>query len=132
MSSNNEFLFFTVFPELIVYDIRSSTRVKIETIYFTDCTATWSDESQKTYQIILLAVLYISPFLLMSVAYHQIVRVLWTNDMPVNSESKIISCSKWFFLLFLISMHDIFFKLLSLEQDVRAYKVVNQNCTTGI
>ncbi|GAB6029866.1 hypothetical protein CHUAL_005574 [Chamberlinius hualienensis] len=78
-----------VLPDLVVLDTRPSERLRVETIYLTECYATWSAASQKTYQIILLLLLYIAPFLLMSIAYNQIFKVLWRNSMPSNSNSKV-------------------------------------------
>jgi len=77
-----------VIPELIVLDMIPPTHIRIQTVYFTDCSPTWSGSSQKTYQFVLLVLLYIAPFILMSVMYCQIVRVLWRDDIPGVHETR--------------------------------------------
>ncbi|RLU20260.1 hypothetical protein DMN91_006867 [Ooceraea biroi] len=68
-------------PELLVlHTVPSNSRV--QTILFTQCVWSWSQESQTTFTIIKLIFLYTGPLLFMSVAYWQIVRVLWRSDIP--------------------------------------------------
>lgn len=86
-----------VLPELWVLQTKPSYRLqaklRMQTLFLTECTHTWDDNQQKIYQIILLVLMYVFPFILMSVAYYQIVRVLWTSDFPGARESQYISTS---------------------------------------
>ncbi|XP_011639561.1 orexin receptor type 2-like [Pogonomyrmex barbatus] len=73
-------------PELLVlHTVPSNSRV--QTILFTQCIWSWSQESQTTFTIVKLIFLYTMPLLLMSVAYWQIVRVLWRSDIPGHNLS---------------------------------------------
>ncbi|XP_036147763.1 orexin receptor type 2 isoform X3 [Monomorium pharaonis] len=73
-------------PELLVlHTVPSNSRV--QTVLFTQCVCLWSQESQTTFTIIKLIFLYTMPLLLMSVAYWQIVRVLWKSDIPGHNLS---------------------------------------------
>ncbi|XP_011343395.1 orexin receptor type 2 isoform X1 [Ooceraea biroi] len=73
-------------PELLVlHTVPSNSRV--QTILFTQCVWSWSQESQTTFTIIKLIFLYTGPLLFMSVAYWQIVRVLWRSDIPGHNLS---------------------------------------------
>ncbi|XP_032665474.1 orexin receptor type 2-like isoform X1 [Odontomachus brunneus] len=73
-------------PELLVlHTVPSNSRV--ETILFTQCVWSWSQESQTTFTIVKLILLYTGPLLFMSVAYWQIVRVLWRSDIPGHNLS---------------------------------------------
>ncbi|KAL6259922.1 hypothetical protein P5V15_009832 [Pogonomyrmex californicus] len=80
------FFFFPDIPELLVlHTVPSNSRV--QTILFTQCIWSWSQESQTTFTIVKLIFLYTIPLLLMSVAYWQIVRVLWRSDIPGHNLS---------------------------------------------
>ncbi|EFN76143.1 orexin receptor type 2 [Harpegnathos saltator] len=73
-------------PELLVlHTVPSNSRV--QTVLFTQCVWSWSQESQTTFTIVKLILLYIGPLLFMSVAYWQIVRVLWRSDIPGHNLS---------------------------------------------
>lgn len=73
-------------PELLVLETVQKTRR--DTIYLIQCSAVWSQESETTYQIAKTIVLYVLPLWLMSVAYCQIVRVLWKSDnIPGHTET---------------------------------------------
>lgn len=76
-------------PELLVLEaINKTKRMHIGYIYLTQCEALWSQESETAYQIAKTIVLYMLPLLLMSVTYHQIVRVLWKSDnIPGHTET---------------------------------------------
>ncbi|PRD37052.1 UNVERIFIED_CONTAM: Orexin receptor type 2 [Trichonephila clavipes] len=74
-----------VLPEAIVLDTRKHP-IPLDTIYLTDCTYTWSENSTRIYQLFLLLFLYVTPFLLMAVAYYQIAKVLWNKNIPGSSE----------------------------------------------
>ncbi|GAB1859168.1 Orexin receptor type 2-like [Camponotus japonicus] len=73
-------------PELLVLHIVPSSS-RVQTILFTQCVWSWSQESQTTFTIVKLIFLYTVPLLFMSVAYWQIVRVLWKNDIPGHNLS---------------------------------------------
>ncbi|KAL4089979.1 hypothetical protein QTP88_024906 [Uroleucon formosanum] len=81
------FTFFSDVPELLVLEAIEKTK-RFSSIYLTQCEAIWSQESETTYQIAKTIVLYILPLLFMSVAYYQIVRVLWKSDnIPGHTET---------------------------------------------
>ncbi|XP_071568492.1 orexin receptor type 2-like [Temnothorax nylanderi] len=73
-------------PELLVlHTVPSHSRV--QTVLFTQCVWSWSRESQTTFTVVKLIFLYTMPLLFMSVAYWQIVRVLWRSDIPGHNLS---------------------------------------------
>lgn len=79
--------FYTDIPELLVLEAIEKTK-RVSSIYLTQCEALWSQESETIYQIAKTIILYILPLLLMSVAYYQIVRVLWKSDnIPGHTET---------------------------------------------
>lgn len=69
-------------PELIVLETKSSDQVNenVETIIFTTCAPNWSKELDIVYIIIRSLILYAVPLMFMSVAYYQIVKVLWSTE----------------------------------------------------
>ena len=70
----------TDIPELIILDTRSSRpEIRIETIYFTQCVATWDAHTDLINQSVKFALLYALPLLFVSATYYQIVRVLWRS-----------------------------------------------------
>ncbi|XP_050464524.1 orexin receptor type 2-like [Cataglyphis hispanica] len=73
-------------PELLVLHIVPS-HSRVQTILFTQCVWSWSQESQATFTIVKLIFLYTVPLLFMSVTYWQIVRVLWRSDIPGHNLS---------------------------------------------
>ncbi|XP_060833731.1 orexin receptor type 2-like [Rhopalosiphum padi] len=74
-------------PELLVLEAVGKTK-RFSSIYLTQCEALWSQESETTYQVAKTIMLYILPLLLMSIAYYQIVRVLWKSDnIPGHTET---------------------------------------------
>ena len=54
--------------------------------YFTDCKSSWTDQTLQIYQIMIVSFLFIIPFILMSVAYYQIAKVLWIKQIPGSAE----------------------------------------------
>jgi hypothetical protein len=65
---------------LIILDTRSSRPdIRIETIYFTQCVATWDAHTDLINQSVKFALLYALPLLFVSATYYQIVRVLWRS-----------------------------------------------------
>ncbi|KAH0945928.1 hypothetical protein HN011_007565 [Eciton burchellii] len=78
-------LLFDIPDLLVLHTVPPNSRV--QTILFTQCVWSWSQESQTTFTIIKLIFLYTGPLLFMSVAYWQIVRVLWRSDIPGHNLS---------------------------------------------
>ncbi|KAF6215130.1 hypothetical protein GE061_009880 [Apolygus lucorum] len=75
-------------PELIT--LRTTQRhLNIETIVFTQCMPAWSDTTERHYQVIKSVVLYFLPLGVTSIAYLQIVRVLWrSGNIPGHVECR--------------------------------------------
>ncbi|KAK1116783.1 hypothetical protein K0M31_018064 [Melipona bicolor] len=69
-------------PDLLVLHTVPPMHIKIKTILFTQCDMSWSQRSQVTFTIVKLIFLYTGPLIFMSVAYWQIVKVLWRSDIP--------------------------------------------------
>ncbi|XP_023244000.1 orexin receptor type 1-like [Centruroides sculpturatus] len=78
-----------VLPEAIVLDTRRHPNIQGDVDYLTDCVPTWSDGDTTIYQLFLILILYISPFILMSIAYYQIAKVLWNKNIPGSSETTV-------------------------------------------
>lgn len=78
-----------VLPEVIVLDTRRNPNLQVNVNYLTDCVPTWSDGDTTIYQLFIILILYISPFILMSIAYYQIARVLWNKNIPGSTETTI-------------------------------------------
>nr|CAD7405751.1 unnamed protein product [Timema cristinae] len=76
-------------PELIVLKTQGRSGLKVDTHYFTQCLPTWSNKSEMTFTVIKTVALYTVPLLFMTVAYCQIVRVLWRSDnIPGHTETR--------------------------------------------
>ena len=73
-------------PEAIVLDTKRHS-LPVDTLYLTDCTHTWSENSTRIYQLFLILVLYVAPFSLMAFTYYQITRVLWNKNIPGSNET---------------------------------------------
>ncbi|XP_054275425.1 orexin receptor type 2-like [Macrosteles quadrilineatus] len=74
-------------PELIVLTTVKK-ELKVDVIYFTQCVPSWSYQAEMTFNTLKIVLLYTFPLLFMSVAYWQIVRVLWKSDnIPGHSET---------------------------------------------
>ncbi|XP_046739134.1 orexin receptor type 2-like isoform X1 [Diprion similis] len=73
-------------PDLMVLQTVQH-KYRVETIFFTQCAPSWSHKSEATFIIIKLVILYTAPLLFMSIAYWQIVRVLWRSDIPGHNFS---------------------------------------------
>ncbi|XP_021918319.1 orexin receptor type 1-like isoform X2 [Zootermopsis nevadensis] len=75
-------------PELMVLQTRPRKELRIETHFFTQCLPSWSDRSEMTIHVMKAVLLYTLPLIFMSVAYCQIVRVLWRSDnIPGHTET---------------------------------------------
>ncbi|CAO1434913.1 unnamed protein product [Diamesa serratosioi] len=66
-------------PELFVLHT-TTKKLRFDIELFTQCATTWNHDKEKTFYIIKLIFLYVCPLLLMTIAYFQIVRVLWRSD----------------------------------------------------
>ncbi|XP_076239629.1 orexin receptor type 2 isoform X2 [Calliopsis andreniformis] len=69
-------------PDLVGLHTVPPTHINVKTILFTRCEMPWSPKSQVTFTVVKLIFLYTGPLIFMTVAYWQIVRVLWRSDIP--------------------------------------------------
>ncbi|XP_034826661.1 orexin/Hypocretin receptor type 1-like [Maniola hyperantus] len=67
-------------PELVVLTTVKMVPLRFDLEYLVQCTAIWSSTSDLVWHIIKVVFIYTIPLLLMTVAYHQIVRVLWSSE----------------------------------------------------
>ncbi|CAA9995623.1 unnamed protein product [Nesidiocoris tenuis] len=75
-------------PELITLHT-TQRHFNINTILFTQCTPAWSDTTERHYNAIKSVVLYFLPLGITSIAYLQIVRVLWrSGNIPGHLECR--------------------------------------------
>ncbi|CAG4939656.1 unnamed protein product [Colias eurytheme] len=75
-------------PELVVLTTVKVVPLRFNLEYLVQCTATWSTTSDFVWHIIKVVFIYTIPLLLMTVAYHQIVRVLWrSHKIPGQAET---------------------------------------------
>lgn len=56
----------------------------ISTVYFTQCGPDWSPETDTIFLLIKMALLYAVPLAFMSIAYIQIIKVLWKSGNTPN------------------------------------------------
>ncbi|KAF2880272.1 hypothetical protein ILUMI_25895, partial [Ignelater luminosus] len=63
-------------PELVVYRTKPYNEI---TIYFTQCEPSWSVEKDRTWIVLKMILLYAIPLIFMTIAYCQIIRVLWKS-----------------------------------------------------
>uniref|UniRef100_A0A182YI09 G-protein coupled receptors family 1 profile domain-containing protein n=1 Tax=Anopheles stephensi TaxID=30069 RepID=A0A182YI09_ANOST len=84
--------FLSDLPEFLVLTTRRK-KLRFDIKLFTQCVATWDNETEKTFYIFKFVLLYTLPLLFMTVAYFQIVRVLWRSDtIPGHRESRNQPC----------------------------------------
>ncbi|CAB3246631.1 unnamed protein product [Arctia plantaginis] len=75
-------------PELIVLTTATSVPLRFGLEYLTQCVATWSERSDLVWHIIKVVLIYTLPLLLMTIAYVQIVKVLWRSEkIPGQAET---------------------------------------------
>ena len=75
-------------PELMVLQTQRRQDLKVDTHFFTQCGSSWSERSELTFHVLKAVLLYTVPLVFMSVAYCQIVRVLWRSDnIPGHTET---------------------------------------------
>ncbi|XP_066904711.1 orexin receptor type 2 isoform X2 [Halyomorpha halys] len=78
-------------PEMITLTTFSRDDLRIETILFTQCEASWDQSLEQTFSAVKIGFLYVLPLLFMSVAYFQIVKVLWSSD---NIPGQLAACRR--------------------------------------
>ncbi|GLG94198.1 Tachykinin-like peptides receptor 86C [Gryllus bimaculatus] len=86
-------------PELVVLEAVRKDDWSLDTILLTQCVAHWRDDAEMTFTIVKSMLLYTCPLVFMSVAYCQIVRVLWKSDnIPGHTETAkySVSCNNGF------------------------------------
>lgn len=66
-------------PEVVVYRTVKKEIVQIDTIYFTQCEPSWSLDTDTSWTILKMILLYAIPLGFMSITYCQIIRVLWKS-----------------------------------------------------
>lgn len=54
---------------------------------YTDCTYSWPESNTKIYQLCIVTLLFVGPFVLMSISYSHIVNVLWRDEMSAAIQS---------------------------------------------
>ncbi|KAM3956192.1 neuropeptide receptor A16 [Aphomia sociella] len=75
-------------PELVVLTTVKSVPLRFDLEYLVQCMAIWSSQSDLVWHIIKVVFIYTIPLMLMSIAYYQIVRVLWKSDnIPGQAET---------------------------------------------
>lgn len=80
---------FADIPDLIVLETRQNRELRVDTIYFMQCTQSWGRDSELIFLIFKILFLYTLPLVFMTVTYWQIVRVLWKSDnIPGHQETK--------------------------------------------
>ncbi|XP_059479765.1 orexin receptor type 2-like [Neocloeon triangulifer] len=73
-------------PELLALQTQPP-KLRVSSHLFTQCAPNWSTETEIVYLCVKVVLLYSLPLVLMTVAYWQIVRVLWRSDaIPGHSE----------------------------------------------
>ncbi|XP_065073538.1 orexin/Hypocretin receptor type 1-like isoform X2 [Ochlerotatus camptorhynchus] len=84
--------FLSDLPEFLVLTTRRK-KLRFDIKLFTQCVSTWDNEKEKTFYIVKFVFLYSLPLLFMTIAYFQIVRVLWRSDtIPGHRESRTQPC----------------------------------------
>nr|XP_026497647.1 orexin receptor type 1-like [Vanessa tameamea] len=75
-------------PELVVLTTVKTVPLRFELEYLVQCTAIWSSTSDLVWHIIKVVFIYTIPLILMTMAYHQIVRILWSSEkIPGHAET---------------------------------------------
>ncbi|KAG7301077.1 hypothetical protein JYU34_015467 [Plutella xylostella] len=117
-------------PEFVVLQVQRKMALRFDVQYFMQCTSTWSHDSDLKWHIIKGLFLYTFPLLLMTIAYCQIVRVLWRSDnIPGHTESHKLctgtnNCEYFFFLFFIV----FFFFICIIDIIILVIIVITINC----
>ncbi|XP_015108917.1 orexin receptor type 2 isoform X2 [Diachasma alloeum] len=69
-------------PDLIVLKTAPAPHLRVETIFYTQCTVSWSQNSERIFALTKLVLLYGGPLLFMTFTYCRIIRVLWRSRIP--------------------------------------------------
>ncbi|RZF42089.1 hypothetical protein LSTR_LSTR006682 [Laodelphax striatellus] len=79
-------------PELLALETHKFEKFRnMDMIFFTQCSPNWSEGNEEMFQLARILLLYTFPLLFMSIAYCQIVRVLWRSDnIPGHSETVLV------------------------------------------
>lgn len=70
--------FFLDIPELVVYHTVPK-KLQIDTIFFTQCEPSWSRDTDTSWTILKMILLYAIPFGFMTITYFFIIQVLWKS-----------------------------------------------------
>lgn len=73
-----------IVPDLVVLDTHRTLPVNVNSDLLTTCKPGWSYKQQAAYWIFLLAVVYVVPLSVMSVAYLRIGLTLWSGPVPAE------------------------------------------------
>ncbi len=71
-------------PELLVLNTEPTITIPELTILLTRCAPLWERHNQKYYEFIKMALLYFLPFIVMGIAYGNIVKKLWSKKIPTE------------------------------------------------
>lgn len=75
-------------PELFVLETKKKD-LRVDVIYFTQCQPSWDVITDTTFHVVKTFFLFFFPLGFMTVAYVQIIRVLWSkSNIPGHAESK--------------------------------------------
>lgn len=76
---------FSDVPEAVSLQTFPKEELKdIDAIYFTQCGPNWSKATDTIFLLVKMALLYAIPLVFMSIAYVQIIRVLWRSGNAPN------------------------------------------------
>lgn len=85
MAICNIFWFVSDIPEAVYLQTFPKEELQeIDAIYFTQCGPNWSTEAETIFRLVTMAFLYAVPLAFMSIAYIQIIRVLWKSGHTPN------------------------------------------------
>ncbi|XP_063990246.1 orexin receptor type 2-like [Diachasmimorpha longicaudata] len=69
-------------PDLIVLQTAPAPHLRVKTIFYTQCTVSWSQQNERIFALIKFVLLYCGPLLFMTFTYCRIIRVLWKSRVP--------------------------------------------------
>ncbi|XP_011309700.1 orexin receptor type 1 isoform X2 [Fopius arisanus] len=79
---------FSLIFDLIVLHTAPAPHLRVDTIFYTQCTVSWSQRSERIFALIKLVFLYGGPLLFMTFTYCSIIRVLWRSKIPGYQSSR--------------------------------------------
>ncbi|KAL0812091.1 hypothetical protein ABMA28_009475 [Loxostege sticticalis] len=75
-------------PDLVVLETVKSVPLRFDLEYLVQCMANWSPRNELIWHVLKVLFIYTIPLILMTVAYYQIVMVLWKNKkIPGQAET---------------------------------------------